>query len=234
MGGKAIGCKFIIDILNDPKYDGMDYLEPFVGYCNILRRVKNKKSYTASDYNPLLITLWNGVRGDLEYPEIDRERYKQLKKTRNNDWETAIACFCHSYNGKIWGGYARQRIDVNGRICDTRRENINYYEKLKQNDVFMNCDISYKSYLDYEPNGMLIYCDPPYQNTTGYGVEFNHDKFWETMRRWSKNNVVYISEYTAPDDFICVGQHVKRTTMNANKMKGTRDRVERLFQLRTD
>ena len=41
---------------------------------------------------------------------------------------------------------------------------------------------------------MLIYCDPPYQHTTGYSTGgFDHDKFWDTMRKWSKNNYIFIS-----------------------------------------
>jgi site-specific DNA-adenine methylase len=57
VGGKSKGAEHIIDILNQRKYNGMHYMEPFVGYGHILRRVKNKKSYTASDSNELLISL---------------------------------------------------------------------------------------------------------------------------------------------------------------------------------
>ncbi|MBP02217.1 MAG: hypothetical protein CMM25_05370 [Rhodospirillaceae bacterium] len=46
VGGKTKGAKHIIDILNDPKYDNLPYVEPFVGYGHILRRVVNKKNTT--------------------------------------------------------------------------------------------------------------------------------------------------------------------------------------------
>lgn len=54
----------------------------------------------------------------------------------------------------------------------------------------------------------VIYCDPPYANTKQFAnsQNFNYDEFWETMRQWSKNNYVLISELEAPDDFICIWQ----------------------------
>lgn len=55
------------------------------------------------------------------------------------------------------------------------------------------------------PNNSIVYADPPYNNTTGYGKDkFNSDEFWKYMRIISKNNKVFISEQTAPNDFKCV------------------------------
>ena len=61
---------------------------------------------------------------------------------------------------------------------------------------------------------MLIYCDPPYQSTEGYSStgEFNHELFWETMRIWSKDNCVFISEESAPKDFKVVWRRKKKPT----------------------
>ena len=72
----------------------------------------------------------------------------------------------------------------------------------------------------------VIYCDPPYANTKQFAnsQNFNYDEFWETMRQWSKDNYVIISELEAPDDFICIWQKdVQRSmkstdnTMRANE-----------------
>ena len=53
------------------------------------------------------------------------------------------------------------------------------------------------------PDNSTVYCDIPYKGTDKYGKnksEFDHDRFFE----WCRNMPfpVYISEYTAPDDFI--------------------------------
>jgi DNA adenine methylase len=56
-----------------------------------------------------------------------------------------------------------------------------------------------------------VYCDPPFQSNSCYyddcGVmrpKFNHTKFWDWCRKMSKHNLVFVSEYSAPSDFIKV------------------------------
>ena len=43
VGGKARGSSHILATLNDPRFDGYDYLEPFVGMGHVLRRVALSK-----------------------------------------------------------------------------------------------------------------------------------------------------------------------------------------------
>jgi site-specific DNA-adenine methylase len=62
------------------------------------------------------------------------------------------------------------------------------------------------SYETHHPTGMTIYADPPYAGNklggkTGVFQSFNHKEFWHVMRKWSKNNLVVISESRAPSDF---------------------------------
>ena len=71
----------------------------------------------------------------------------------------------------------------------------------------MNIDfIDSSSYDTFNPEGFLIYCDPPYKGnklgiSTSYFQSFDHSYFWNVMRKWSKNNLVIISESIAPKDF---------------------------------
>lgn len=52
------------------------------------------------------------------------------------------------------------------------------------------------------PKNSIIYCDPPYQNTTGYKINFDHIKFWQWVReKYKEGHTIFISEYNAPDDF---------------------------------
>jgi hypothetical protein len=84
-------------------------------------------------------------------------------------------------------------------------------------------------------NGKCIWigqCDPPYKGTTSYKTgTFDHDKFWEWCRDMSKNNVVFISEYEAPDDFICVWQGEVKTNFASQRNEATHNAVEKLFTL---
>ncbi|MBV5283409.1 MAG: DNA adenine methylase [Paludibacter sp.] len=56
------------------------------------------------------------------------------------------------------------------------------------------------------PNNSVIYCDPPYANTTKYSKEgFDSVAFWQWCREKSlESHKVYVSEYNAPDDFVCI------------------------------
>ena len=55
----------------------------------------------------------------------------------------------------------------------------------------------------------------------------DYEHFWNWVRELSKNNYVFISEQSAPDDFeIIWEQEVKRTTNKENNFKA----VERLYR----
>ena len=84
-----------------------------------------------------------------------------------------------------------------------------------------------KSYRDFNPKGMLIYCDPPYKSTQGYSTGmFDSELFWDTIRKWSKNNCVFVSEENAPSDFEIVWKKQKRRTLDkANRFY----RYEKLY-----
>ena len=68
------------------------------------------------------------------------------------------------------------------------------------------------------PDGSIVYADPPYNNTTGYGkTKFNSEDFWEYMRKISKKNKVFISEQNAPNDFMCIWEKPFARTLDVNK-----------------
>lgn len=83
-------------------------------------------------------------------------------------------------------------------------------------------------------NGKTIWlgqCDPPYAGAKKYGyagqTDFDYEYFWNWVRELSKNNFVFVSEQTAPDDFEVVWKkEVKRTTNKTNDFQAT----EHLFK----
>ena len=69
-----------------------------------------------------------------------------------------------------------------------------YYDEARRNlqkqaEAFNGISFACMDYRRLDFNGCVIYCDPPYKQTTGYG-EFDHEEFWDTMRRWSEKNAV--------------------------------------------
>lgn len=84
-------------------------------------------------------------------------------------------------------------------------------------------------------NGKVVWmgqCDPPYQGTTGYKTgTFDHDKFFDWCREQAKKNVVFVSEYNAPDDFECVWQGEIKTNFASTRKSATHNAVEKLFKV---
>ena len=77
------------------------------------------------------------------------------------------------------------------------------------------------------PEGCVVYCDPPYAGTDGYGVKkdaFDSDTFWEWARKCERP--LFISEYAAPPDFVCVREFSHLSSLSATACNKV---VERLF-----
>ena len=90
-----------------------------------------------------------------------------------------------------------------------RLQQLERLEQLQQLEIYSvdYCDIKI-------PEKAIIYCDPPYQNTAEYKENgFNHLEFWEWCRQKSKFNKIYISEYSAPNDFKKVLEFEQNSTL---------------------
>lgn len=157
---------------------------------------------------------------------ISREEYAAVRENKAgfDPWYVGCVGFLASYNGKFFGGYAGTVHTKAGTIRD-------YYDEAKRNlqrqaAAFGNISFARFDYRMLGFNDCVIYCDPPYAGTTKYESEFDHSEFWNTMRRWSENNIVIISEENAPPDFKAIWQgDVKRTQDNASRSTAT----EKLF-----
>ena len=103
-------------------------------------------------------------------------------------------------------------------------ESLERLESIVQRDS--KIETSSISYADYAyRDGDVVYCDPPYKNTNGYGIEFNTDAFWEWTR--TRDYPVYVSEYQAPSDFVSIWRKEKRVLLNSESL--TANRTEHLF-----
>ena len=166
-----------------------------------------------------------------EYPkEISYEHYSDVRANKGKypDWCVGYVGFLASYNGRFFdGGYAKTVISKTGV---TR----NYYREAKDNIFKQLPDVvgikfACLDYSDAKPHDMIVYCDIPYFGTKQYSTskDFDHEKFWNIVREWSKNNIVFVSEEHAPDDFECVWQQeIIRTQDNTKRTKA----VEKLFR----
>ena len=143
----------------------------------------------------------------------DRGYKEYLKTSKSPNAMKAVAGFGLSFGGKYFAGYAQKWAGNSGR--NFLREFKTSIEKIKPTIQKKNVKFYNKSYDDFNPKNMVIYCDPPYKETESYSTGgFDHSKFWDTMRKWSKNNCVFISEEKAPKDFKVVWRRKKRRTLD--------------------
>lgn len=73
------------------------------------------------------------------------------------------------------------------------------------------------------PANSVIYCDPPYKDTAGYGVDFDHEAFYEWARK--QTAPLFISEYQMPDDFVCVATIPKASGASGQGAKMTEEKL---------
>lgn len=81
----------------------------------------------------------------------------------------------------------------------------------------------------YLPDEAVVYCDPPYANTTGYGSGFDHQAFYAYCRAVGKHHPLFVSEYWMPSDFRCVAEFTVRAL--AGSKTNAQTRVEKIFTL---
>ena len=230
-GSKAKRSGFLLHVLNAPCFDGWDYVEPFLGMAHVLRRVERKRRYTASDANPLLMCLLRAVQRGDALPTVSRERYAQLRRREGEvTVERSVAAFS-TFRGKEWGGYVDRYTRRGGRVDDVAGARERYYALLRENAQFARAELACCDYRDHPspPDATLVYCDPPYRGVSGYSLPFDHDAFWATATRWSREGrgVVLVSEYAAPDDWVCVASQPKLRVFSGGDRSAPR--VERLF-----
>ena len=225
-GGKQRISKQIVEVLNEYRKGNQPLVEPFVGGCNIISKMSGERY--CYDINEYLIEMYKAVQNGWTPPAIiTEEEYDYIRNNKDKDKPltgfVGIGC---SYSGKWFGGYARNKTGRN--YCLNAHNSI-----LKQLNEIRDIKFDCKDYKELEFDGCLIYCDPPYKDTTKYPIigEFNTEEFWNVMRNWSKNNTVIISEYEAPYDFECIKEiHTKTDIRNSDGKR--ENRVERLFRFK--
>lgn len=226
MGSKARYAKQLLPIiLKMRKNPNQAYVEPFVGGANMLDGVTGKR--IGADINPYLIAALIDIRDNVaELPKNNREFTEQdYKNLRNNDnyQYKGYAGFAFSYGAKWLGGWCRDKIGKRDYVNEA------YKNALKQSPKLQGVELVCSSYDKLViPANSLIYCDPPYANTTKYRTDFDHVKFWEWCRdKVNEGHLVYISEYVAPDDFVVIWEKEVNSSLTQNT--GSKKATEKLF-----
>lgn len=234
MGSKNKFAKELVPIIQSYINENTKgYLEPFVGGANVIDKIKCDNKI-GCDIHAELIELLKYVQVNYDKLPltISEDEYKIVKNNREKypKWYVGLVGFCCGFGSIYFSGFARCMKNDKVTPRDYPKESIANLKKQAPNlkDIkFINC-----SFLDLpidDIKGHVIYCDPPYRDTTKYSTKnFPYELFYDWCRKLSKNNVVLVSEYNMPDDFTCIWEKTA-TVKIANYTDKRRNTIEKLY-----
>lgn len=228
MGGKTRIVDQISAIMRARRGGRSTYVEPFMGGGSVAAAMAPVfETVHLSDWNKDLVMLHQAIQdGWIPPREISLEQWWELKRATESSALRAFAGFGASFGGAWFKSYAKNDKE-NDYIGASRRALLRYKPALAH-AAFRHLD--YRDAGDFVTDNALVYCDPPYAGTTGYRAveKFDNDKFWDTVRDWSGTGAaVFVSEYTAPEDFTAVWRLKVNMTMNSES--NVEKKVEQLF-----
>jgi len=200
LGGKAKHGEEIARVIRSKRFQNQTIWEPFCGACWISQYLY---PVHCSDIHEPLIRLHKAIQEGWEPPDFISEQeydfyHQQWKNGECGPWIGFVGFAC-SWGGKWFAGYARG--DDRNFCLESKLSLLKKHKRLK------HVIFTHNNYRTVSPHNEVIYADPPYRGTTGYhGEIFDTLTFWKTMRRWSKDNTVIVSEYEAPADFKSIWQ----------------------------
>jgi len=230
MGSKNRFAKELLPIILKDRTPDQWYIEPMVGGANMIDKVEGHR--LGADFNEYLTEMWTALTdGWTPKEHYTKDEYIDIKNSKENYPKylvgyVGINC---SYSGKWFGGYAGI-TQTKGGVRDYQKEAFKNVTKQLKNLR----DVIFK-YSDYKnltiPDNSIVYCDPPYEGTTKYKDGFNHTDFWDWVRNKAKQgHKVFVSEYKAPEDFVCVWSKQAKSSLSANgKIGGNKISTEKLF-----
>jgi len=240
-GGKAAIADDIHDVIckYEEKLVGhvQPYLEPFAGAMSVALKFAldiedncNKRKITICDFNPDMTKLWSALKRGKKPPKYVSEQEYNKFKNGNSEMKGYVGSV-FAFGGSMFGTY-RGRLQS---VETTRKEGEGSYNKLMKiapllDHIEVKTSRSYDTFTNL--NKMTIYCDPPYDTGSKFSNKylsgFDHEKFWDVMRKWSKHNLVFISELkkNVPSDFSVVwSKSIKRSY---NSSSGAKEKTEAL------
>lgn len=206
------------------------WTEPFFGGGGMAQHTPASWMRRGYEINPFIVDMFNYAIGGGNFPDaITEDDYLAAKKDSANHGRLSFERSAHvgfigvgcSFAGKWFGGYAR---GAGRNYCLESKRNIE-----KQAKSLIGFDLRRGSYISTDvARGEVIYCDPPYRGTTGYGGTFDSDAFFQVAKEWSIFGAhVFVSEYSAPDGWVSVWE--KPVNSSLDKNTGGKKAVEKLF-----
>lgn len=223
VGNKQKHAEELLNVILRDATPGQVYVEPFVGSAAVICQVPSHFIRIGADKNPYVIALHEAVRdGWIPPSEVSEAEYMAIKRSpsafpKHLVGFVSIGC---SFGGKMWGGYARGSYNY---AATASRGLLKGVAKLQ------GIEFRVASYVQLAvPDGSIVYCDPPYENTTEYEYSIkDFATFWnwcdELIARQCK---VFVSGYSKPLLWEVAWEKSVKTCIDAKKQSA---RTEKLF-----
>ena len=228
-GGKHRNGKKIAEVLNselnESKYVG--YCEPFHGMLGVYRHITYKPdlTYLAGDTNKSVMLMWEKAQNGW-VPSSDivsKEEFETLKYNGESTAEKGFIGCTHAYRGSYFRNYCLTECSKKALPNTTKR-----VSDIALNSVVSKVKFSCGDYTQFSDlRNFLIYCDPPYENSSGYrndqsrGVnhydKFDNLAFWTWTKKMAEHNTIYVSEFSNPKDVdyeVVLGQYYRDARLN--------------------
>ena len=233
MGSKRRIAKHILPIMVGVAQERgvTKWVEPFVGGGNMIDKVPPSFERIGYDLNEHAIMAMIDIRDRAaDLPDsVTEQEYNDMKglpAASVTSWVRFVCAFAAQFES----GWARQG---NPQKYKSTPNQEGYRNALKQQPLIQGVQFTHGCYQDLDVTNALIYCDPPYANTAGYKTgDFDSEAFFSWCRvQAEKGNIVFVSEYSAPADFICLWQGEIKTNFASSRTAATHNAVERLFMV---
>ena len=223
MGGKSRIAKELVNVMSAERALNMTWVEPFVGSAKVISKVNGRR--IGADANHEIIALFKAIQGGWKPPRnVSREFYDQVKNNQEkySDHLKGFISFGCSFGGRRWACYAEVTKENNYAMQS-------YNSLLKMRSFLSTVDFYACDYQSLSiPKNSLIYCDPPYKNTAGYGFKFDHEAFYKwCLQRVDDGHLVFISEYDAPFELAWSKEVNVSLSRTSNKLK----KIEKLYRV---
>lgn len=216
IGGKSRIAEQIAPILIDQARGGdACFISLFCGSCAVESKIRGYSRVICNDKHPYLIAMFKALQtGYLPPDSVSEAEYKFVRQ--NPDLYPALTGFVGfgcSFGGKFFGGYARNARADNYAARSKR-------SILKDMPALIGVEFMCADYKTVPiPENAVVYADPPYADTTGYGGEkFDSAEFWRYARLIAETgHRIYVSEQKAPEGWTCVWEKPFLRTLDRNK-----------------
>jgi DNA adenine methylase len=236
-GGKQLNGRrlatYMLEFLSEgATYDG--YCEPFCGMLGVYRHMypaldsdANQKFFLAGDINASVIEMWKKAQTGWTPPATCSESdFMKMKYDGQVSAEKGFLGHQLSFGGVYFASYIGR---YGGQIYHASAANkVQELATAMPKIKFETCPYEDYSHL----KNFIIYCDPPYKGTTQryqneqrQGLSFDHEQFWDWVRRMSTDNIVFVSEYASPNDFVNIADEFSKKAIDGKHTKDT----EKLF-----